>query len=84
MYANIYQIRTNKYKFDKDNFISSLNLKNNINDKAMIDEYLTKRQNSTKYFNQTQTKQQFINYDLQKNDGSKTKPITSRRINSSM
>ena len=84
MYENIYQIRTNKYKSDKNNFLSTLNLNNNYNDKPIIDEYLNKRQNSTKYLNQPQTKQQLLNYDLQKNYASKTKPITSRRINSSM
>ena len=84
MYANIYQIRTNKYKYDKNNYISTLNLKNNYTDKPMIDTYLNKRENSTKYLNQPQMKQQYNNYDLQKNSASKTKPSTNRRVNSSM
>ena len=84
MYANIYQIRTNKYKFDKNNYISTLNQKTNYQDKAMINTYINKRQNSTKYLSQHQMKQQYINYDLQKNSESKTKPQSNRRINSSM
>jgi hypothetical protein len=84
MYANIYQIRTNKYKFDKNNYISTLNQKTNYQDKPMINTYINKRQNSTKYLSQPQMKQQYINYDLQKNSESKTKPQSNRRINSSM
>ena len=84
MYANIYQIRTNKYKFDKNDYISNLNIKNNYNDKPMIYNYLNKEQNSTKYLNQPQMKQQYINYDLQKNNAPKTKSSNNRRINSTM
>ncbi len=77
MYADIYEIRTNKYKLDKNPYISNLNPKNNYDNKEIINEYLNKRQNSTKYLNQPQMRQQYLNYE------SKTKQ-TNKRINSSM
>ena len=54
MYANIYQMRTNKHNFDKNNYnyISSLKQKNNYqNNKPITGTYLNKRPSSTKYIN---------------------------------
>jgi hypothetical protein len=83
MYANIYQIRSNKYNLDKNNYISSMNQKNRYQDDRQIHgTYLNKRPNSTKYINQQKTNQNYINYDLSKNITSKAKPTINRRNNS--
>jgi hypothetical protein len=85
MYANIYQMRTNKYNIDKNNYISSLNQKINYHpNKTNKETYLNKRTNSTKYMNQANIKQNYINYDASKNIPSKAKPLINRRVNSSM
>ena len=82
MYANIYQIRSNKYNLDKNNYISSMNQKNRYQDDRQIHgTYLNKRPNSTKYIKQ-KANQNYINYDLSKNITSKAKPTINRRNNS--
>ena len=48
MYANIYQIRTNKHKFDKSNYISNINQKNNY-DRPLAGKYSNKKQSSINY-----------------------------------
>lgn len=84
MYANIYQMRTNKHNFDKNNYISSLKQKNNYQSKPITGTYLNKRPSSTKYINQPQPKNQNMIYDSSKNILTKAKPTTNRRTNSSM
>lgn len=84
MYANIYQIRSNKYNFDKNNYISTIKQKNNYNvDKPISGTYLNKRPNSTKYINQNKASHNQIYYDIKKNNASKAMQNISKRINSS-
>ena len=85
MYANIYQIRTNKYNFDKNNYISSIKQKNTNypQNKPLQGKYLNKRPNSTKYISQPSVKNQNIAYDYSKNLMTKAKPMTNRRTNNS-
>ena len=82
MYANIYQMRTNKHNLDNNyNYISSIKQKNNYqNNKPITGTYLNKRPSSTKYINQHQN----MIYDSSKNIITKAKPMTNRRTNSSM
>lgn len=85
MYANIYQMRTNKYNIDKNNYTSSLKQKVNYHtNKNTKGTYLNKRINSSKYMNQPNSKQNYINYDTSKNISSKARPLINRRVNSSM
>ena len=84
MYTNIYQMRINKYNFDKNNYITNIRQKYNHQDKPSNGTYLNKRPNSTKYINQPQQRQQYINYDASKDTSSKPKNNQNKRVNSAM
>ena len=83
MYANIYQIRSNKFNLDKNNYISTIKQKNKYQDdnRQINGTYLNKRPNSTKYINQPKVNQNYMNYDLGKNNTSRAKPIINRKNN---
>ena len=84
MYANIYQIRSSKYNFDKNIYETSIRQKNIYpEDKQISGAFSNKRTNSSKYINQSKGNQYYINYNLSNNNITKTKPIAKRRINSS-
>ena len=81
MYANIYQIRTHKSNFDKNNYILSFKQKNNYNDKHSSRGYLNKKQTSSNFM-QSKSKQEnkYINLENSPNiNGS-----SSKKNNSSM
>ena len=84
MFTNIYQMRINKYNFDKNNYITNIRQKYNHQDKHSNGSYVNKRPNSTKYINQPQQRQQYINYDATKDTSSKNKNNPSKRVNSSV
>ena len=83
MYANIYQIRSNKFNLDKNNYVSTIKQKNKYQDdnRQINGTYLNKRPNSTKYINQPKVNQNYMNYDLGKNITSKAKSIINRKNN---
>jgi fructosamine-3-kinase len=83
MYANIYQIRSNKFNLDKNNYISTIKQKNKYQDdnRQINGAYSNKRPNSTKYINQPKANQNYMNYDLGKNITSKAKSIINRKNN---
>ena len=84
MYANIYQIRSSKYNFDKNIYETNIRHKNIYpEDKQINGAYSNKRPNSSKYINNSKGNQNYINYNLTNNSITKTKPIINRRINSS-
>jgi hypothetical protein len=77
-------MRINKYNFDKNNYITNIRQKYNHQDKPSNGSYANKRPNSTKYINQPQQRQQYINYDATKDTSSKNKNNQSKRVNSSV
>ena len=83
MYANIYQIRSNKFNLDKNTYISTIKQKNKYQDdnRQSNGTYSNKRPNSTKYINQPKGNQNYMNYDLGKNITSKAKSIINRKNN---
>ena len=82
MYANIYQIRSNKYNLDKNNYISIIKQKNKYQDERQNNgTYFNKRPNSIKYMYQSKGNQNYINYDLSKNITSKEKSNINRKNN---
>lgn len=84
MYTNIYQMRINKYNFDKNNYIANIRQKYNHQDRLSKGTYVNKRPISTKYINQPQQRQQYINYDASKDTSSKPKNNQNKRVNSSV
>jgi len=84
MYTNIYQMRINKYNFDKNNYITNIRQKYNHQDKPSNGTYLNKRPISTKYINQPQQRKQYINYDATKDASTKPKNNQAKRVNSSV
>ena len=73
MYANIYQIRSSKYNFDKNIYESNLKQKNIYPENNQIKmTNLNKRPYSTKYLNNYKGNQNYINSN-----------ISNKRINSS-
>ena len=84
MYTNIYQMRINKYNFDKNNYIANIRQKYNHQDRLSKGTYVNKRPISTKYINQPQQRQLYINYDASKDTSSKPKNNQNKRVNSSV
>ena len=84
MYANIYQIRSNKYNLGKNNYISTIKQKNKYNEEKQLGgTYLNKRTNLTKYINPNKGGYNEINHDISKNNTFKAKQNINKKINSS-
>jgi hypothetical protein len=77
-------MRINKYNFDKNNYIANIRQKYNHQDRLSKGTYVNKRPISTKYINQPQQRQQYINYDASKDTSSKPKNNQNKRVNSSV
>jgi hypothetical protein len=79
MYANIYQIRSSKYNFNKNIYESNPNQKNLYPETNRTN--LNKRPNSTKYINYSKGNQNYINNNISNNNITKSKAFSNKRTN---